>query len=284
MDIEKYIANIKEQLKEQGYAGKKIDYTEFKELYKLYGNQFQEKEFAENVLEMTYDQYNDLKKDVFKAVILKKQLSQIIQQDVEKIKRRLGLEGYSGKLIDYFELQRLHQMYGRQMPEEKFARLVLDLNDTSYVQVKSGKRKVFILKSIQDKALEESKKIKTDLIEDGYEEKLIDYIELQNLHQTYGKQMTETKFAQKVLGLSSSIYLEMKNKGIRGRVLKKIKDESIQKHIETIKEQLKGDGYAGKTIDYSEFLRLYQIYGGQMPEYKFAKDVLEISSSSYKSI
>ena len=283
MNIEKYIANIKEQLKSQGYAGKKIDYTEFKELFKLYGNQFQEKDFAENVLEMTYDQYSDLKKDVFKAVILKKQLSQIIQQDIEEIKNKLGLEGYSGKLIDYSELQKLHQMYGKQMPEEKFARLVLDLNDTSYMQAKAGKRKVYVLKSLQNKALKEADKVKELLKQEGYEEQLIDYTELQTLHHTYGKQMTETNFAQKVLGLSNTTYLDMKNHGVRARILKHVKDESTQKYIQKIKTQLKEEGYAGKSIDYTEFLRLHQVYGSQLPEYKFAREVLEINDSSYKT-
>ena len=283
MNIELYIANIKEQLKLKGYAGKKIDYSEFKELYKLYGSQFQEREFAESVLEMTYDQYSDLKKDVFKAVILKKQLSQIIKQDIQEIKNKMGLDGYSGKLIDYSELQRLHQMYGKQIPEEKFARLVLDLNDTSYVQVKSGKRKVFILKSLQKKALEEADKIREILKQEGFQEKLIDYIELQNIHHTYGKQMTETKFAQKVLGLSNTTYLDMKNHGIRARILKKVKDESAQKYIESIREQLREEGYAGKSIDYTQFLRLHQAYGSQISEYKFAREVLEISASSYKT-
>jgi len=283
MNIEQYIIEIKNQLKHQGYAGKKIDYEEFKKLHQIYGTKMTEKEFAENVLEMTYNQYFELKKNIYKAVILKNQLSEIIQQDIEEIKNKLGLDGYSGKLIDYSELQQLHQKYGSQMPEEKFAKHVLDLNDTSYIQVKSGKRKVFILKSLQNKALEEVDKIQELLIQEGYAEKLIDYAELQKLHQTYGKQMTETIFAQKVLELGSTTYLEMKNHGVKAKILKKVIDKETKENIERIKAELERQGYVGKSIDYTEFQRVYQMYGNQMPEYKFAREVLEISESTYKT-
>lgn len=283
MNIEQYIIEIKNQLKSQGYVGKKIDYSEFASLYQTYCNHFTKREFAYHVLEMSYDQYDSIKKGKDRAKILKKQLTEIIQQDVEEIKNTLGKEGYSGKLIDYTELQKLHQMYGSQMPENQFAKYVLDLNYTSYMQVKSGKRKVIILKSLQKNALEDIEKIKEMLKNQGYAGKLIDYAELQNLHQTYGKLFTETQFAQKVLELSSSTYLDLKNYGKKARVLKKIINQEFQENIEKIKEQLETQGYAGKAIDYAEFQKLHQMYGGQMPEYKFAREVLEISSSSYKT-
>jgi len=283
MNIEQHIIEIKNQLKKQGYLGKKIEQAEFKKLYHIYGNKMTEREFAQNVLEMTYDQYNSISKGTDRAVILKTQLAKAIEQDAEKIKDELGEKGYSGKLIDYSELQALHQMYGCQMPEIQFARHVLDLNDTSYRQVKSEKRKVFILKTLQISAREDIEKTKEALKEQGYTEKLIDYAELQKLHQTYGKMLTENEFAQKVLEIKSSTYLDMKNHGKRAKVLKERTNQELQQGIEKIKEKLKEEGYVGKAIDYVEFQRLYKTYGGKMPEYQFAQEVLEINSTSYKT-
>jgi len=283
MNIEEYIIKVKNELKVNGYVGKKISYSEFLQLYQKYGQVMTEKAFAQNVLEMTLDQYESLKKGKYKSRILKNQLSDIIQKEVETIKHTLSRNGYCGKLIDYHELQVLHQMYGSQMPENKFAQYVLDLNETSYREVKSGKRKVYILKSIQNKALEEIEKIKEKLQKEGYGGKLIDYTELRELHQTYGNMFTETQFAQKVLELSSSTYLDLKNHGKKARILKKIINQELQKNIEKIKEQLERDGYAGKTIDYEEFQMLHKMYGSQMPEHQFAKDVLEINYSAFKT-
>lgn len=283
MNIEQYIIEIKNELKSKGYAGRNITYIEFLELYEKYGQMMEEKTFAQNVLEMTTDQYESIKKGKDKAKILKNQLSEIIKKEVEIIKKELAKDGYCGKLINYTELQLLHQKYGSQMSENKFAQYVLDLNGTSYRQVKSGKRKVYILKSLQNKALEDIARIKEILQSEGYAGKIIDYKELISLHQKYGNMLTETQFAQKVLELSSSTYLEVKNKGIKARVLKKMTNQELQKNIAKMKKQLERDGYAGKTIDYEEFQMLHQKYGNQMLEHQFAQDVLEINYSTYKT-
>ena len=50
---------------------------------------------------------------------------------------------------------------------------------------------------------------------------------------------------------------------------------------EKIKEMLKAQGYVGKLINYTELQMLYKMYGKDMPEYKFAQDVLEISGGLY---
>ena len=71
--------------------------------------------------------------------------------------------------------------------------------------------------------------IKIKLKEQGYAGKLIDYQELQELYKQYGKGMGERHFAQEVLGLSYANYMNMKNKGTRGRILyKSIKIQMIQ--------------------------------------------------------
>lgn len=296
MNIDKYITEIKEQLKLQGYSGKKINYPEFISLYKTYGNQMAEKEFAQNVLEMTYDQYDSLKRRKDRAIILKKQLAQIIQQDIDEIKKRLIFDGYCGKLIDYTEIQMLHKMYAKQIPEDKFAKLILELNETSYRQVRSGKRKVYILKRFQNKtqedieqifqkSQEEIKEIKEILKSLGYVGKLINYTELQELHQQYGIKMPEHKFAQEVLEISASLYGNIKyNSAKKAAVLKGLIDEPSQEDIENMQRKLENMEMAGRLINYEELKRLHREYGSQVREEFFAQQVLEIPSYLYKDM
>ena len=286
MNIEEYILEIKRQLKAQGYKGKKVDYKEFRKLYEKYGNKMSEKEFAENILELTYYQYYELKRNIYKVVILKKLLKETIKQDVETIKNKLEIDGYSGKLIDYAELKRLHQKYGSQMPEDTFAKYVLDLKDTSYIQVKSGRRKVFILKNLHDKEFagkaDEIEKIKQILKQQGYIGRLINYTELQNIHLQYGNQLPEYKFAREVLEISASLYGNLKRtERKKARVLKSLKIEPTQEEIQRIQELLETKGIAGMLIDYSELQRLHQEYGMQMEEDVFAKHILEIPCYTY---
>ena len=61
MDVEQYILDIQEKLREQNYYGKKIDYAELQRLHQTYGSLLSEKEFAIHVLEINISGYHDLK-------------------------------------------------------------------------------------------------------------------------------------------------------------------------------------------------------------------------------
>lgn len=54
--------------------------------------------------------------------------------------------------------------------------------------------------------------------------------------------------------------------------------------IEGIKQVLKQQSYVGKLINYAELQWLHKQYGSQMPEYKFAQEVLEISAGLYGNL
>lgn len=284
MNVEKYVEEIKEKLKEQGYVGRKIDYIELKTLHKMYGNQISEKAFAIYVLEISINSYNSVKKSEYKTQILKKQLEKIVEQEVEGIKQELQRQGYSGKLIDYQELQNLHQTHGKQIPEDVFAKNVLDISENSYVQLKAKKRKVYILRRLQNESIEYIQRIRKTMQTDGYVGKLIDYDELQNLRIKYGMQFSESRFAQKVLEIGESSYLSLKNHGTKVRILSSLVGTITIEELQNVREQLKKHEYVGKAISYEELKILHQTYGIQMQESEFAKKVLEITYGYYETI
>ena len=52
MNVEQYVLEIQETLRQQNYYGRKINYTEMQELHQTYGSLLPEKEFALYVLEI----------------------------------------------------------------------------------------------------------------------------------------------------------------------------------------------------------------------------------------
>ena len=72
-------------------------------------------------------------------------IENIPQEEIEAIKEVLEEKGYGGKLIEYGELQVLYQTYGKQMGEDTFARVVLEIPNISYykkVRNNEGKTKI----------------------------------------------------------------------------------------------------------------------------------------------
>ena len=284
MNVEQYVQEIKNQLRKKGYSGKKVDYAELQQLHQEYGSQLQEKVFALYVLELGINNYNGLKNGKYKTAILQEQLTEIIKQEAEKIRNELLLRGYAGRLIDYTEIQRLHQIYGAQMPEATFVKSILEVSENSYVAAKAGKRKVYILRDLQNESLEEIEEIKKRIREDGYVGKIIDYQKLQNLHKIYGIKFSESRFAQKVLEINEGSYLSSKNHGTKMTILKGFIGQIAEDEIENIKETLRRDGYVGKSVDYIELKRLHLTYGKQMLEREFAQKVLGLTYSYYINI
>ena len=289
------IGKIKKQLQQQGYAGKSISYNELQKLHKMYGSQMSEYEFAKEILEITYAQYQIAKSGQGNAKVLKSLEVHISLEEIEKVKEQLKLDGYENISITYIQLQKLHQKYGSQMLESQFAQDVLGISYSSYGEIKSKRRNTAkILKSISTSS-EEAQEIKQQLIfqqtqeeikqtlmMQGYAGKMIDYSELQILHQTFGKQMIERDFALYILEITYGQYANIKSSKSKVAILENVSKLIEQEKIQEIKEILEAQGYVGKSIDYAELQILHKKYGSQMAESKFAYDVLEIIPSQYK--
>ena len=266
-----------------------------------------EDKFAKRILEITYSQYQIAKRGQGNAVVLKNYEVHTTQEEIEKIKEQMRLDGYSDSYISYIESQELHKKYGNQLTEREFAQKVLGVDYNSYSDLKSGKHKtakILISKTASSEQMEEIK-VKNDkatilrteentvssedkdnirrcLIESDYAGKMIDYKELQDLHQMYESQMTEIKFAQDILGITYKQYMRIKSDESKVVILKDISDLIERQKIEKIKETMRVDGYAGRSINYEQLIQLHMRYGEQMTEREFACYVLEINPSQFK--
>ena len=115
-----------------------------------------------------------------------------IELFIKKIQEKLIELGYKEKLISFEELQGLHQMYAKEMPERVFAENVLQISNANYKRLRRIRTKTRILRVKEI----EIDYIKKELIEQGYAGKRITYTKLQEIYQNYEKEMEEVKFAQ----------------------------------------------------------------------------------------
>lgn len=281
------IESIKTELQKQGYSGKLINYTKLQILHQTYGSQIEEKTFAQDILEISLSQYRHMKHDGNNAVILKSLIPQVLPEEIKRIQQELIQQGYSGKTIDYIELQKLHQIYGSQIPESTFSQDVLGMNYATYIGFKNSSTKTTkILKNPKkiNIPLEEIERIKAELQVLGYSGRAISYSELQELHKAYGKSMSELEFAKEVLELTYSQYYNVKGSKWNAIILKSLVVTVTNEEVEKIKEALRAQGYENKFVDYLQIQELHKNYGRQMEEKEFARRVLGISDDYYGDI
>ena len=285
MDIVKNIDLIQNDLRELGYVGKLIDYVEFNTLYQKYGENIEEKDFAQKVLLLNTTQYNNIKEKGAKAKILRGLFKNLSQEDMKEIQIKLKGQGYIGKPIDYKELQKLHQQYAKDMEEKDFAQKVLLINGDQYSKLKNNVARAKILRSLLLSSYkEENEEVQNNLRNQGYVEKLINYKELQDIHRQYGNGMEEKTFAQKILLLTNTQYKNMKDKGVKAKILNGLLKDLDEEFVLGIQNSLKEQGYVEALITYSQLQSLREYYAKDLDEVTFAKVILQMSSKSYSKL
>ena len=285
-NFEERYKEIREQLIAQGYANKHITYSEFLALYELYKEEISEKEFA-NVLGISYGNWQNIKHRNEKAVILKKDMT---DEDREKLKQEIVStlieRGYQNKRIDYTELLKLYEPYRIKLKESEFAS-ILGISYENWQNIKHRNQKAVILKK-EDKTDEDREKLKqeivSELIERGYQNKRIDYTEFLKLYEPYRIKLKESEFAS-ILGISYGNWQNIKHRKKKAVILKKEdKTDEEKKSLEQeIVSELIERGYQNKSIDYAEFLKLYEPYRIKLKESEFAS-ILVISYSNLQHI
>lgn len=114
----------------------------------------------------------------------------------------------------------------------------------------------------------------------------IDYAQFLELYVPYQNRMTEIKFAE-ILEIKYDSYWKIKNiKGRKAKILKSMqvtkeeKQEIVEKIIEKIRS---GKIKLGDSINYVQFLELYNPYMDIMNEIKFA-EILEVNKGNYQAM
>ena len=292
-ELEQLKQLIVSEIRKRGYTNKKIDYNEFLKLYEPYKEKFRESEFA-NILGISYENWQYIKNKGRKTTILKKELSEDKKKELEQLKQfiisDLRKKGFTNQRIDYKEFLRLYEPYRDKLKESEFAS-VLGISYSSWRYIKYNKTRTIILK--QEKSTDENKKLEelkkfivSDLIQKGYRNKSIDCKEFLRLYEPHKEKFRKIEFAS-ILGISYSSYKAIKYNGKRAIILKKDLSEDEKKELEELKKFIVSDliqkGYRNKSIDYKEFLRLYEPYRDKLKESEFAS-VLGISYSSWQDI
>ena len=296
-DEKKELENLKQfiasDLIQKGYRHKSIDYNEFLRLYEPYKAKFKESEFA-NILEMTYGSFSSIKYNGTRAIILKPEKSTDEMKELENLKQFIASDliqkGYRHKSIDYNEFLRLYEPYKAKFKESEFAN-ILGISYSNWQNIKYRALKAIILKpkrsTYEKKKIEELKQfIASDLIQKGYRHKSIDYNEFLRLCEPYKGKLKESEFAN-ILGISYESFRNIKYNGKKAIILKPEKSTDKKKKIEELKQFIASDliqkGYRNKSIDYNEFLRLYEPYKAKFKESEFA-NILEMTYGSFSSI
>ena len=257
---------IIQELKDQGYANRKINYEEFLRIYEPYKEEMSEKEFA-LLLGIFEDNFEKIKYNRTKAIILKDK--EIEDKLISEIREELIKQGYANKKINYEEFLKLYEPYRKKISERNFAK-ALGLSIGSYNNLKYKKFRTMILKD-RKKEEELINEIRDELIAKGYAKRKIDYEEFLKLYEPYKARISEKSFA-KALGLSERSFYGLKySKAIKKKAII-LKDKwKVDKLISEIRNELIKKGYANRKIDYEEFLKLYEPYKEKISESNFAR-------------
>lgn len=258
-------------LNSKGYSEKKIDYDEFLQLYKEYGTNLSEKDFATRVLNLTLDSYKAIKFKNSKSAILSKVS---FNKDVDKIRQQLVDKKMINKPIDYEELLQLYEQYGDNLLEKDFALYVLDLSLDSYRALRSCNN-MDRFRILKNEIPREVERIKQILIEKGYREKIISYLEFKDLYLEYGHFISERQFAMQILELSSPSFQNIKYDSKLSATILPFK-KLTKNEIQDIKQELIDLGYEDIKISMEELDELYSKYSHMMSKSTFFEKVLEI--------
>lgn len=230
--------NIIEKIKisvieNENAIGKMIDYEEIKRLNKKYFPNLNERDFALEVLELTYSSYRHMKNEKKKGrILLRTGKTQIFQ--IQELLIKIGYD--ERHKINYKELKKLKEIFGENLDEEFFATkcLRLPLHNGYYaLKQNSNYRRHINLPNIKNKTeidINHTIKKINDLQIIG---KKITYSKLQELYIEYGMGMTETEFAQFVLGISLSMYSKIKNDSTKSAKVRNMKLQAVAEYIKT---------------------------------------------------
>ena len=189
------------------------------------------------------------------------------EERYNEIREELIKQGYANKHITYSEFLAIYEPYKEEMSEKEFIQ-VLGISYTNLQSIKHKNKRAIILKP--EKSTDEKKKIEelkqfiaSDLIQKGYRHKSIDYNEFLRLYEPYKEKFKESEFAN-ILGISYGSFSNIKYNGKKAIILKSERSTDEKKKIEELKQFIASDliqkGYRNKSIDYNEFLRLYEPY------------------------
>ena len=283
----KGISDLKDEIAEDRnlHIGDEVGREEFFDLYKIYGKDFSEYDFARTVLGMTEGKARSLINDkIKKAQIWNEEtvsLDYLLKIREETIKQE---KLYINQSISYEKFKEIYRKHARILSEIDFAEEILDIAKQNYKRLKREESESFILNDIKipENFYQEAKQcIKQN--ENVYRGKAITYEEFLTLYEKYGFVTNDVEFAKQALEIDGTQFRLLKNgecktnrilrseendlpEELLKRAVRKLRDVVIREkklHIE--------DPMTGK-----QFLEIYEKYGFGMSQKDFAREVLDI--------
>ncbi|MCI8309756.1 MAG: hypothetical protein HFJ45_06180 [Clostridia bacterium] len=218
-----YILEIRKKIiYEDGlHIKESIDYEIFKELYNKYGKDMLELVFAQEVLDIGPKSLNRMKGPKKNSTIILQNV-EISKEYIDILRNKIivlnKLEG--GQVLEYSKLREFNKQYAIEFLERDFAVDILDVKNENYrptgtntsVTILNSKETNF--EALRDKIIKEQKLHYDDMI---------DYNIFKKLHQKYAPNMSEVVFAEKILDIRSSNFMEVKHYNGRARILLNLK-------------------------------------------------------------
>lgn len=280
-----------------------IDKKRFEKLYETYGGPLTVEMFAEEILGMSpgcevlkvkaKKELSDEEKEKIKSVVLTDiEISQEFIAEMQAlIMKEKNIKAREPLTIE--RIRELHQEYCPVLPERTFATVLLDIPYDNYIGVRNQNNTTesFVSFPIQEF---DFASIRTKIIK---EKKLhyydnITYQTLQRWHQEYAKESDEKEFAEKVLDITSYALKGIKrakeedNSKQPGTNILKKEPLPTEKDIWRMRYSIVEEYslHARDFIKYADFQRIYDKYGGILPDYMFAEQVLTISREQLRNM
>lgn len=284
-----YLLKIREETikKEKLHINEKISYAQFKEIYNKHSGILTEVDFALEILDIPRTRYNELKKDKCESLVLSSiEVPEEFYSDAkEKIKTNEHV--YRGKPITYEEFLKLHEKYGFVTNDIEFGEKTLEMDPDSIRSLKRGDIKTsWILKGEEnEKSPEEHekdiKRLRQIVIKENklHIEDRMTGSKFTELYEKYGFGMSQKDFALGVLDIKDyrlNVILRDESQGTAILTNEKVSKDKIKALRKAFFSS--GEHCTEDSIDYKEFLRLYDLYGGILSERQFAEKVLFMSA------
>ena len=127
---------------------------------------------------------------------------------------------------------------------------------------------------------QEKEQILDEILQNFSPCQIIDYKQFLDLYEQYKDKMSEQEFAE-ILEINYKNFSNVKNCNTRAKILKSKTNLSKEEKELIIKEVLTKTR-AGQSINYNQFINLYQPYKSKISESEFAS-LLEIASYNFYS-
>lgn len=274
---------------EKLHINEKINYARFKKIYEKHAGILSEVDFALEILDIPRTRYNELSKDKCESLVLSsiEVPEKIYAETKSNIKKNENV--FRGKPVTYDEFLELYRKYGNILNELDFAEKVLEMDPEAVMALKRKDIKTsWILKGEEnEKSPEDFKRLRQIVIK---ENKLhigdrMTGNKFRAIYEKYGFGMSQKDFALQILDIKDyrlNVILRDEEQGTAMLTNEKVTKDELQELRKNFLNS--GEHCQEDMIDYEEFSRLYDIYGGKLTENLFARKILFISEDCLRAI